>query len=106
MTSSDQIERAAAQTQPDQTIARICELLDKMAAAESLGGAASVAGVSEDQARAVLKHAAEIIRRTPRELPPRPVRGSLLSWREMTVADALQILSDQAISGSAPLDKT
>jgi hypothetical protein len=103
--TSNQIERTAAQTQPDHTIARICELLDKMAAAESFGGAASVAGVSEDQARTVLKHAAEIIRRTPKDLPLRPIRGPL-SWRDMTVAEALQILSDQAISGSVALDKT
>ncbi|ADP71322.1 molybdopterin oxidoreductase [Rhodomicrobium vannielii ATCC 17100] len=67
---------------------RILDLLEKLAAAESLQGAAAAAGVREDQMRAGLRQAASLIRRegTPAD-----------DWRELSVAEALSILADHGI---------
>jgi hypothetical protein len=97
MTNSDKNEPAAERAQPEQATARIIELLDKLAAAEGLGNAASATGFTEDQLRSSLRHAAQIIRKNQEPVMKRwPLLGSLLDWREMTVAEALEILADHA----------
>ncbi|WP_127078645.1 hypothetical protein [Rhodomicrobium lacus] len=68
---------------------RILDLLEKLAAAESLQGAAAAAGVGEDQMRAGLRQAASLIRR---EGAP-----AADDWRELSVAEALSILADHGI---------
>ncbi len=98
MTTSDDNKPAAERTQPEQATARILELLDKLAAAEGLGNAASATGFTEDQLRTSLRQAAQIIRKN-QENPVNkrwPLLGSLLDWHEMTVAEALEILADHA----------
>lgn len=98
MTNSDQNQPAAERAQPEQATARILELLDKLAAAEGLGNAASATGFTEDQLRSSLRQAAQIIRKN-QEYPVKkrwPLLGSILDWREMTVAEALEILADHA----------
>jgi len=98
MTTSDDNKPAAERTQPEQATARILELLDKLAAAEGLGNAASATGFTEDQLRSSLRHAAQIIRKN-QENPVKnrwPLLGSILDWHEMTVAEALEILADHA----------
>ncbi len=89
---------AAGLTQSEQATARILELLDKLAAAEGLGGAASATGVSEDQMRDSLRQAAQIIRKNQDASTKQrwPLLGSILDWREMTVAEALEILAEHA----------
>ena len=109
MTGSNHKKPVADQTQPEDATRKILELLDKLSVAESLGGAALSAGVSEDQVRAGLQDAAEIIRQS--QLPPQspkrwPIKGSILDWREMTVAEALEILADHAAGRDQPLDPT
>jgi len=97
MTNSDENEPAAERAQPEQVTARILELLDKLAAAEGLGNAASATGFTEDQLRSSLRQAAQIIRKNQEPVKKRwPLLGSLLDWREMTVAEALEILADHA----------
>jgi acyl-CoA reductase-like NAD-dependent aldehyde dehydrogenase len=100
MTSSENIKRAAEPMQPEQATARILELLDKLAAAEGIGSAAEATGVSEDQVRASLRQAADIIRQNREPLIKRrwPRQGTLLDWRDMTVEEALDILADVAIN--------
>jgi len=98
MNTSDQNNPAAPKAQPEQATERILELLDKLAAAEGLGNAASATGCSEDQLRLSLRQAAQIIRKN-QEDPVRkrwPLLGSILDWQEMTVAEALEILADHA----------
>ncbi len=90
--------QAAALTQSEHGTAQILELLDKLAAAEGLGSAASATGISEDQMRDSLRQAAQMIRKN-QEAPAKqrwPLLGSILDWREMTVAEALEILADHA----------
>ena len=97
MTTSDENQPAAERMQPEQATARILELLDKLAAAEGLGNAASATGFTEDQLRSSLRQAAQIIRKNQEPVKKRwPLLGSLLDWREMTVAEALEILADHA----------
>ena len=98
MNTSDENKQAASNAQPEQATERILELLDKLAAAEGLGNAASATGCSEDQLRSSLRQAAHIIRKK-QEDPVRkrwPLLGSILDWQEMTVAEALEILADHA----------
>ena len=98
MTNSDENQPAAERAQPEQATARILQLLDKLAAAEGLGNAASATGFTEDQLRSSLREAAQIIRKNE-ENPVRrrwPLLGSILDWHEMTVAEALEILADHA----------
>ena len=97
MTNSDENQPAAERAQ-EQATTRILELLDKLAAVEGLGNAASATGFTEDQLRASLRQAAQIIRKNE-ENPVRrrwPLLGSILDWHEMTVAEALEILADHA----------
>ena len=98
MTNSDENHPAAERAQPEQATARILELLDKLAAAEGLGNAASATGFTEDQLRSSLREAAQIIRKNQGDLVKKrwPLLGSLLDWREMTVAEALEILAEHA----------
>ncbi len=98
MTTSDESERAPGNSGAEQTNARILDLLEKLAAAESLGGVAASAGLSEDQARASLRQAAQLIRKTQASPMKQrfPLLGSILDWREMTVAEALEILAENA----------
>jgi hypothetical protein len=104
MTTSDESERKPDHSGLEQTIARILELLDKLAAVDSLGSAAAAAGVSEDEARLSLRQAAQIIRKN--QVPPMkqrfPLLGSILDWQEMTVAEALEILAEQATNPEPP----
>jgi len=97
MTNSDENEPAAERAQPEQATARILELLDKLAAAEGLGNAASATGFTEDQLRSSLRQAAQIIRKNQEPVKKRwPLLGSILDWHEMTVAEALEILAEHA----------
>ncbi len=98
MNTSNENTPAAEQTQPEQATVRILELLDKLAAAEGLGNAASATGLTEDQLRSSLRQAAQIIRKN-QENPIKkrwPLFGSILDWHEMTVAEALEILAEHA----------
>jgi hypothetical protein len=104
MTTSDESERAPEKPGAEHMTARLLDLLEKLAAAESLAEAAASVGVSEDQARASLRHAVEIIRKT-RPVPVKqrwPLLGSILDWKEMTVAEALEILAEQATNPDLP----
>jgi len=98
MNTSDENKPAASKAQPEQATERILELLDKLAAAEGLGNAASATGCSEDQLRSSLRQAALIIRKKQEDPVKKhwPLLGSLLDWQEMTVAEALEILADHA----------
>jgi hypothetical protein len=98
MNTSDENKPAASKAQPEQATERILELLDKLAAAEGLGNAASASGCSEDQLRSSLRQAAHIIRRKQEDPVKKrwPLLGSILDWQEMTVAEALEILADHA----------
>jgi hypothetical protein len=97
MNTSDE-NTPAASAQPEQATERILELLDKLAAAEGLGNAASATGFSEDQLRSSLRQAAYIIRKKQEDPVKKrwPLLGSILDWQEMTVAEALEILADHA----------
>ena len=98
MTTSDENQPAAERAQSEQTAARILELLDRLAAAEGLGNAASATGLSEDQLRSSLREAAQIIRKGQEDPIKKrwPLLGSILDWHEMTVSEALEILADHA----------
>jgi hypothetical protein len=97
MSNSDENQPAAERAQPEQATTRILELLDKLAAAEGLGNAASATGFTEDQLRSSLRQAAQIIRKSQEPLKKRwPLLGSILDWHEMTVAEALEILAEHA----------
>jgi hypothetical protein len=105
MTPTDQNERAANLTDPEQATARIIELLEKLAAAEDLSGAAEAAGFSVDQAQASLRQAAQLIRKnraSPAAKQRFPLLGSILDWHEMTLAEALEILGEYASKESPP----
>ncbi len=94
--------------QPEQATARILELLDKLAAVEGLGNAATAAGFTEDQLRTSLRQAAQIIRKN-QENPVKkrwPLLGSILDWHEMTVAEALEILADHAMAQQEDISGT
>jgi hypothetical protein len=97
MTNSDENQPAAERAQSEQATARILELLDKLAAAEGLGNAASATGFTEDQLRSSLRQAAQIIRKNQEPVRKRwPLLGSILDWHQMTVAEALEILAEHA----------
>ena len=103
MTTPDD-NKTAAQPAQDEATERILELLDKLAAAEGLGNAASATGTSEEQLRASLRQAAEIIRKNqePARKKRWPLLGSILDWKEMTVEEALEILADHATNHELP----
>ena len=107
MTTSDEKQPAAEPTQPEQATARIIELLDKLAAAEGLGDAASATGFSVEQLRSSFRQAAQIIRKSEEDpvMKRWPLLGSLLDWHEMTVAEALEILAHHASRQEAVLKK-
>ena len=103
MTTSDE-KTAAENAQPEEATALILELLDKLAAVEGLGDAATATGITEDRLRLSLREAAQIIRRN-QENPLKkrwPLFGSILDWHEMTVAEALEILADHAVQQGDP----
>jgi hypothetical protein len=106
MTTTDETERAPEHSDPEQATARIIELLEKLAAAEeSLSSAAAAAGLSVDQTQASLRQAVQIIRKNRASPPVKqrfPLLGSILDWREMTVAEALEILGEHASSQEPP----
>jgi hypothetical protein len=105
MTTLKNTSPASDTPEPEQSTRRILELLEKLAAAEELAATAPAAGVDEKQMRSGLLRAAELIRQGhdgQLAIERRwPQQGSLLDWREMTVAEALQILSDHAIAPDA-----
>ena len=98
MTTSDENQPAAEGAQPEQATARILELLDRLAAAEGLGNAASATGLTEEQLRLSLREAAQIIRKSQEDPIKKrwPLLGSILDWHEMTLSEALEILADHA----------
>lgn len=107
MTSLEDTNSAAKSMQPGQATLQILELLEKLAAAESLAATASAAGENEEQVRTSLRRAAEIIRegqqRKVAAVEERwPLKGSILDWREMSVPEALRMLSDYGIGLDAP----
>ena len=98
MTTSDENQPAAERAQPENASARILELLDRLAAAEGLGNAASATGLTEEQLRLSLREAAHIIRKSQEDPIKKrwPLLGSILDWHEMTISEALEILADHA----------
>ena len=57
-------------------------------------------GLSPEQVRAIFLRAAEIVRQNSKEpaINKRwPVKGPMPDWKKMTVAQALEILSDRAV---------
>ncbi len=103
MTGSNEAQKVE-EMQTEQATARILELLEKLATAEGLAGAIQTAGVSEDQLRAGLRQAAQIIRKKQHDAVPKqrfPLLGSILDWQEMTVAEALEILGEHGMQCSA-----
>ena len=108
MNTSNENKAAAERTQPEQATARILELLDKLAAGEGLGDAASATGFTEDQLRSSLRQAAHIIRKNQEDPIRRrwPLLGSILDWHEMTVAEALEILADHAAAHQESVSET
>jgi hypothetical protein len=100
MTSSNESTGAAVQEQPELAPSKIVELLDRLGAGERLADAPLAMGLSQEQARAIFLHAAEIVRQNFKEPAVKkrwPVKGSSLDWSKMTVAEALEILSDRAL---------
>ncbi len=99
MTTSDENTPAAERAQSEQATTRILDLLDKLAAAEGLGNAASATGFTEDQLRSSLRQAAQLIRKKQEDPVKKrwPLLGSILDWREMTVAEALEVLAEHAL---------
>jgi hypothetical protein len=56
-------------------------------------------GLSQEEARAIFIHVAEIVRQNLAGLPSKkrwPAEATDLDWSGMTVAEALEILSDRA----------
>jgi ABC-type arginine transport system ATPase subunit len=85
--------------QEDPAPAKMLELLERLGAAERLVDAPIAMGLSQEDARAIFAKAAEIVRESLRNASPKrrwPVRGSLLDWQEMTIAEALEILANPA----------
>jgi hypothetical protein len=80
--------------------AKILELLERLGAGERLVDAPIAMGLSQEDARAIFAEAAEIVRRSLQDASAKkrwPVRGSLLNWHEMTIAEALEILANRAV---------
>ena len=76
-------------------VERMLELLDRLAAGERLDDAPLAMGLSEGDARSIFAKAGLIVRQSVQPAPKRwPVRASLLDWREMSVAEALEILGN------------
>jgi hypothetical protein len=99
MTSSNEITGAAVQDQPELAPSKIVELLDRLSMGECLVDVPLAMGLSQEQARAIFLRVAEIVRQNfkePAANKRRPVKGSILDWSKMTVAEALEILSDRA----------
>jgi hypothetical protein len=100
MTSPNESTGAAVQEQSEPAPSKIVELLDRLGAGERLAEAPLAMGLSLEQAQAIFLRAAEIVRqnfREPAMKKPWPVKGSILDWKKMTVAEALEILSDRAV---------
>jgi hypothetical protein len=99
MTSPNEMIGAAVQEQPEPVPSKIVELLDRLGAGERLADAPLAMGLSQEQAQAIFLRAAEIVRQNLDEPAARkrcPVKGSVPDWKKMTVAQALEILSDRA----------
>jgi hypothetical protein len=100
MTSSNEIAAAAVQDKPELAPSKIAELLDRLGTGERLADAPLAMGLSHEQVRAIFLRAAEIVRQNCKEPAVkkwRPVNGAILDWSKMTVAEALEILSDRAV---------
>jgi uncharacterized DUF497 family protein len=96
MTSSNEITGAAVH---EPAPSKIVELLDRLGAGERLAEAPLAMGLSLEQAQAIFHRAAEIVRQNLKEPATKkrwPVKGSMPDWKKMTVAEALEILSDRA----------
>jgi hypothetical protein len=99
MTSSNEFTGKAVQDQPEFAPSKIVELLDRLGKGEHLVDVPLAMGLSQEQARAIFLCVAEIVRQNFKEPSldgPRPVKGVILDWSKMTVAEALEILSDRA----------
>jgi transposase len=99
--------RATGQRLSKLAIGEILAILDGLAAGESLTTTAAAVGISEEDVRTRLSVAAEMIRENL-DSPVRkrwPPRASILDWREMTVAEALEILADEAAAEDEHLPK-
>jgi hypothetical protein len=87
---------AAAETgSAGQSALRVLELLERLGNGEELAQAALAMGLNQEAAHASFRTAADIVRQSI-AAKRWPARGSLLNWNEMTVAEALEILSDHA----------
>jgi hypothetical protein len=100
MPSSNEIAAAAVQDRPELAPSKIVELLDRLGTGERLMDAPLAMGLSQEQACAIFLRAAEIVRQNceePAVKKWRPAKGAILDWSKMTVAEALEILSDRAV---------
>jgi len=88
-------EKTAEKAGLEPEVLKMLELLDRLAGGERLTDAPLAMGLSLDDARSIFAKAGLIVRQSVQPAPKRwPVRGSLLHWREMTVAEALEILGN------------
>jgi hypothetical protein len=92
MSADDQDTSPPGAQEPE--LAKILELLERLAAGERLTDAPIAMGLSQDEARSMFAKAGLIVRQTTQAegLKRWPVKASLLDWRKMTVAEALEIL--------------
>jgi hypothetical protein len=96
----------------ENTLDLILAILDKLSLGASPEQVAADLSISPTDISLYFKRAADIIRisQTERAVPLRkwPARGSILDWRAMTVAEALEILADhtKTTPGDIAPDKT
>jgi hypothetical protein len=98
MSTHDPAEEKRDQ-QEDPAPAKMLELLERLGDGERLVDAPIAMGLSQEDARAIFAKAAEIVRQSLQRASPKkrwPVRGSLLDWQEMKIAEALEILANRA----------
>ena len=99
MTSANETTGAAGQEAPELVPSKIMELLERLSAGERLVDAPLAMGLTQDQARAIFLRVAEIVRQNFKEPPFEerwPSEAPVRDWSEMTVAEALEILSERA----------
>jgi len=100
MTSANETTAAAGQEPQELVPSKIMELLERLGAGERLVDAPLAMGLSQEQARAIFLRVAEIVRQNFQRASPFEQRWSagapIRDWSEMTVAEALEILSERA----------
>ena len=93
MTSSERNEQEP-EKRADGNILPLIDVLDRLAGGASLDEVITATSLSESDIRTCFKHAAENLRQSKREmLAKRPI----LDWREVTIAETLEILANYAV---------